>query len=664
MVAAVSLDESQYTDCTWFLAKARGRKADEFLTGLTEEMRRNQGTLHENTRKCIAIYQWGGDARNLEDTDDPQLEETCNAYNAAQNVIETTHAKVCKSRILPMPLTSGGGYLERDQAKQLGKAIEGEFDENDVDSIKEDVVMDALVTAHGAGAAKVYAKNGRVIIQHIPIEDVWFDAAETRYRKPRCCYHVMPHDKFVVLEDYGKDDPDLEGTVEERRRAIMRAASHATARQTISIHAGGPCQIEVIEAWHLPSGECEEEEYADEGGETRKRAKHDGRHVIAIAGCTLVDEPWDGEAFPIEFYVPRKRRRSIWGLSMMFDLVAPQREYEKLTLKIQSAHQKMGVSQWAAPRTALVNARELVAGTTAQGALLEFDGQVPPIQLTPEPVSPGTYQYKDSIPRDMMQAKGISQLSAQSQLPAGLQQASGKALQVFEDFEAERLLVYHRELERFIVRLSWRVVECAMAIVAADPSATVRYSRGKGGVERLKWADVLPKDKADLVLRVFPVSQLSKQPSARFAQLQELLNAGAITIEQFKRLYEMPDIEAENQLDTADTDIIDRNMDIMVTTGRYLSPEPFDDLPLLIKRAGKMINLCRAQEVPDTRIQLLRDYIEDAKGLQETMAEAERKKQAEANAKAAAAMPPPPMGGPPGMAPPGMPPQGMPPMAA
>ncbi len=357
--------------------------------------------------------------------------------------------------------------------------------------------------------------------------------------------------------------------------------------------------------------------------------------------------------------MPRKRRRSIWGLSMMFDLVASQREYEKLTKKIQSSHQKMGVAGYSAPKTANVNQREITSGTFGQCFVMEHEGQQGVTPLIIDPVPPGTYAYKESIPRDMMQSRGVSQLSAQSQLPAGMGQASGKALQVFEDFEAERLLIYHRELERWTVRLAWRVVDVAYTITADDPGATVRY-RGKGGWEPIKWKEVLPKDRGDLILKVFPVSQLSKQPSARFAQLQELLNAQAITIEQFKRLYEMPDLEAENQLDTADTDIIDRNMDIMITTGRYLSPEPFDDLDLLIKRAGKMINLCRAKEVPDARLKLLRDYIEDAKGLKEQMAADAAKKAAEA---AAAAVPP---GPPPGAPPMGAMPSdaGMPPMPA
>ena len=149
-------EQFTYGDCPWFLAHERKESPEKYLSGLVSEMRLRNGTLLQNTKRCMAIFQWGGDARDVEDDEDPDLEQTCNSYNAAKNVVETTHAKICKSRILPMPLTSGGGYLSRYEAKQLGKALEGEFDENQVDQIKEDVVMDALVTAHGAGAAKVF----------------------------------------------------------------------------------------------------------------------------------------------------------------------------------------------------------------------------------------------------------------------------------------------------------------------------------------------------------------------------------------------------------------------------------------------------------------------------------------------------------------------------
>ena len=648
MSAAVSYAEEITIDCTWWNASERERDPAEILVGLMNTMKRRSGSLVENTKKCIAIFQWGGDCKQVSEDQDPLLEETVLAFNAAQNVVETVHAKVCKSRILPMALTQGGGprgggYLARHRAKQLSRAIEGEFDENNVDEIKEDVVMDALVTAHGSGVAKVIDGGDRVRIEFVPVEDVTFDAAETRYRRPTCCYHEQRVDKFRLLAEYGQDDPDLFGDVEKRRRAILKAGTEPNGARARTTDAEGEAhQVTVYEAWHLPSGGASDDEEqtaeSEEGEpESKRRRKTDGRHVIAIDGCTLVDEPWDEDYFPFAFYTPRRRRRSVWGLSLMFGLVGPQREYEKLTKKCQSWHQKSALSGLIAPKTAKVNPREIQGGILGGGFIAEYEGQVPPQPFVVDPVPPGMYAYKESLPRDMMQSNGISSLSAQSQVPAGLQQASGKALQVFEDFEAERLLMYHRELERWTIQLSWLVVHTAKRIADRNGDYKVRY-RGKRAVEQIAWKDVLA-DKEDFVLKVFPVSMLSKQPSAKFAQLQEMLNAGAITVEQFKRLYELPDLEAENELDTADTDIIDRNLDIIVTTGRYLSPEPFDNLQLIIERAGKFYNLCRQYDVPDDRLTLVSNFIIDAKALLD--------QQAANDAANAAAMGPPPVGPPP-----------------
>lgn len=644
-----------HDDNTWFLAGARGLKAGPRLVALCDLMANDQSTLLANTKKCIAIFQWGGDARACEPGDHFPIEDNLVAFNQAKNTVETVHAKVCKAEIAPMPLTNGGGYLARQRAKELGKAIEGVLAENNVDTHEREAMLDALSTDHGAGAVKLVECDDRIEISHIPIEDVWYDAAEVRQGRPRCCYHVPEdgEDIYVVLEQFACDDdayPGLVGTAESRRRAIIAAGQNPAPWRTSK--SGGAHRIDIYEAWHRPSGRVEEaeEEYEDEEtGEKKSRrvVRHDGRHVVAVRGeeGTLIDEPWDGEGgFPIYMIVPRRRRRHVLGMSIMRDLIAPQREYEKLTKKIQSAHQKMGVSGWHTAAGAELNVREITAGTFGQAFVVETNSQTPPTPLVPEPVAAGTYAYKDSIPRDMNERNGVSTLATSSQLPAGMQQASGKALQTFEDFEDVRLMPYHRAREDFKIALSWGIVCAAKRICDRTGSMKSRY-RGKHGLETIDWKEVLI-DKEDLDLRVFPVSELSKQPAAKFAQLTEMLQNGAITIEQFKRLFQIPDLESELDIDTATTDIIDRNLDLMVVKGRYIAVEPIDDPDLILQRAGKFYQLCRQQEVPENRLKLLRDYMQDAKNMK---------------AKLQAAQPPPPMTGPPGMTPPAGPLPGMPP---
>jgi hypothetical protein len=628
-----------HDDECWFLCGARGKPAGPRLVALCEEIQRDQQTLIANTNMCMSVFQYGGGARNIDPEEHVSIDDETLTYNAAQNAVETVFAKIVKNKIALMPLTAGGGPLARHRAKEMEKAIEGVFADNNGEELEENVILDSLVTDHGAGACIVEDGRDRTYIRHVAVEDVWFDKAETRMGRPSCCFYVPKDgiDKFSAIEilanpadDDEKGRPGFVGTAAERREKIIKAASKPSSWRTAS---AGSYRVDIYEAWHPPTmrEECEEdEEYEDEEtGErrTRKRTvvKHDGRHVIAVHGedGTLLDEPWDEPEWPILLCVPRRRRRHVFGLSLMRGLLAPQREYERGTTKIQFMHQKMGLSGFMGPNTANINVREITAGQKGAGFFVGYDTAegAPPIQqLQPQPVEPSTYAYVDSIPRNMLERHGISTLAAASQLPAGLQQASGKALQVFEDFEDVRLLPYHRARERFRVALAWLIIKSARRIVERTGGYKVSY-RGKKGLEPVDWKDLMDliKDKDSFVLTVFPVSALSKNPAAKFAQLTEMLNAGAINIEQFKRLFELPDLEAENELDTADTDILDRNMDIMVTTGRYIGPEGFDNLDLLISRAGKYINLLRQKDVPDGRIKLIRDYIEDAKGLKESI---------------------------------------------
>ncbi len=656
-------DNDVYTDATWFLAHRQGAPAGPRLIQLCREMARRQNQLIENTEKCMAVFEYGGEAIRLQPGDPFPIEEQLLTFNRAQNIVETAYSKIIKSQISIMVLSEGGGYLQQARSKEASNAIEGVLEANEFEEVEEDVIIDELVSDHGGGAVLVTEECDEVKIRHVPVEDVWFDEAEVRHRTPRSMY-VVPKggmDKFVACEMLASDDPDkipagAVGTPETRRAAILSAANRPESWRRSVGEASIKSRVDIFESWHLPSGPVEDEEYEEdeeydnEDGERmvrsvkKTRPKHDGRHVVAVDGTdgTLIDEPWDGKGgFPVLLSVPRRRRRTIWGLSLMRDLIAPQREYEKLSIKIQDAHQKMGMSGFIAPKSANINVRELTTGTFGSGFLLEFDGQQGPVPLVTDPVAASTYGYREGIGREMGEVKGISSLATASQIPGGLQQASGKALQVFDDFEDVRLLPYHRERERFRVRLSWLVVHAARRIVERKGSYKTTY-RGKHGIEKVDWKDLL-EDAKDFVIRVFPVSALSKQPAAKFAQLTELLNAGAITVEQFRRLFELPDLEAENQLDMADYDIISKSLDTMVIKGKYVTPLPFDDFELAIKLASKFANLCRLRDVPEDRIKLVVDWIEDVKSLRD-------------QAKAAA-MPPPMMPAP------GMPPMGSDPMA-
>lgn len=637
-------------DRAWWLAKERGEDPHVALWPLCQQIKQKLGTLTDNTQKLMSVYQFGyKDGVGYHDGAHPQLTDTVLAYNHAQNAIHTVHSRITAQQIALMPLTESGSHVQRKRARQLGKALDGELEESNRTKLDYNVTLDYLVTDHGYGAAYVYTHFGRVRVESVPAEEVYDDPAEVRYGEPRCRYRRWLIDRYVAMEKYGTPPPKGEedpyyGSWKERARAIEEApAAPIRPGEVADSHA----LIEIWVAWHLRSRPASDD-LAEDGSD-------DGYEAVVMQDATLDFRPWKRDRFPIVKCIPRPRPRSTCGMSMMRAIAPAQREHEKVTVGIQKSNNAVGTGIMAEKGAGLSEAEI----TNGKGTYLEVaDGYIGRVkEFNPAAVNPQTYQYRDGIAREMLESYGISRFSASSQVPAGLSQASGKALQVFEDQEDKGLRPFYVARDQFYVDLAWVIVDEVRDLVEHNPKYTAKHKGKSGRVELIPWKEIL-KDKNDFAITVFPVSLLSKSPAAKFAQLNELLAAQAITIQQFKRLFGLPDLEAENALDTADEDLIDSWIDAILLHGKMRSPESFNDLSLVVARCRKAYNLYSQDEyeIPEDRLKLLRQFIANAEAMDASRKELE----------AARNMPPAPPGPPMEPMPPdgGVPPGGGEPMPA
>lgn len=644
----------------WWSAWSRKDNPSDTLIPLVQELWSRSATLRDNTRRLMSIYQWGFRGSEGASPDvEPGLDTKRNAYNAARNAIQTKAAMLCKTKVLPRALTDGAGYLAQQQARKLSKAVEGEMTTNAWDSIKKKVVMDFLVTSHGAGAFHVYSTRGktqRIRIDHVPIEELLFDDTETRYGDPPCMYRKTRMDRFRVLAEYGGADDDLYGSREDRRRMILTAPSSSREGEG-GKRVGGIDQIDVYEAWRKCTEDRDDYDDEDTDATDDDSVYSRGRHVIALASGTLVDEPFLRPRFPIYVAAPLKRFRAFFGLGDMSELAPSQREYEAVTEDIQNAHSRMGTSGWMVPENCDIDEREIANG---RALVLKYTGNNPPQPFVAQPIHPDTYSYQQSIPRDMMTARGISLLSATSQLPAGMAQASGIALQTYENYESTRMMFEEQEIDELHVQLAWMVYDEARAIAADNDTGYASRYRGKDAIEDLDWKEI-EADRKKVIFAVAATNALAKSPAARLQQLGEMMDRGAISLDQYKRAIGSLDVDETLNIDTADEDIIYKNLDLVYLKGRDIMPEGFDNLAKVVAIGGKYYNLRRADDDADEKgLERIRQFIAAAKALDE------QQKAASAPPPMPAPMPggPPPMGPPPGASPMMPPMNGAPPMAA
>jgi hypothetical protein len=576
----------------WWLADQFGKDPHDILYPYIQQQLGNQAGRYENMRRLIAAYERGSKFRWREETDDTVLTDKSLTFNHARNAVDTVHCKLFKGSITPSVLTVGGNALQRRRAKDLEEALHGELRKNKFDAIEEEMGVDALTCS--IGWCHILHGMPTLTIDWVPSEDVLFDPAETRQKKPpRFIARRFVMDKWVALEKWGKSDPNFYGTPKSRRDAIRKAKLLKT--YDVSRDVLGTL-IEVWAGYHSASG--------DDAG--------DGAYAVVIDGATLEFHEWNRDYIPLYPLVPHPRRRSLYGISLMGDFLPVQEEHDKLSLRIQKAHHRIGGTHILTPREAEVDQRDL---NNEQGTAIEFNGSAPgggPREFNPTPVNPSTYEYRNSIISEMYASHGIPTMTATGQVPEGMAGASGKALQTQEEAVAERLMIPLRARNRLWQAVSWGIVEEARCMVEDDPSYSVLHKGERGALKKIKWKDVL-LDRDEFVLDVPIINALSQNPSARFAQLTEMLKAGGIQVEQFRRLFGLPDIEAENDVDLADIEIIDKVMAEIVIEGKALQPEPFDYLKLIIQRGRKFYNMCRNKGVPDERLALLRDYLTRAK---------------------------------------------------
>lgn len=637
------------TDARWWL----DRKTKDDGTKVTDR------EPHETIFALLATYKPDRDRRRRIAVENAQaygislnrlgepltMSEDKLTYNAAENAVDTLVAKTSKTKVLPMAVTSGGTRELRRRTKRFNRFIEGLFAEQGVYKKDPQWVLDMLLFHCAIAQVHEGAPGEPIQIDRVMEFDCDVDEHDARDGDPRCFYRSHWVDKLVLAHAYRKDPHAVQAIQDYKFDA---QDNEETTRSTKSSD-----MIRVTDAWHLPSG----------------KGAGDGRWVQCIRSATLADEEFKDAKLPFVFMYRKRPVQGIWGQPLMSSLAPQQRSFDKITLRIDECHDLLGVPRLLCPRQANVDKSQL---DDMESSAIDYDGDKPPTEWNAQPITPDAYSYRTSIPTDMLKFIGLSEMSAMGNIPPGV--TAAKALQMSADVESERLGPMWNCREDFY---------CDLTILALD--AARRKAKSSGGYV-VKTADRRIMESIDIndidigpdeyEIQVFPTSLLSKTPSAKYDQLSEMRQRGDIDEDEFRHLLDMPDLDAENDLETSAVDILDMVIDSMLVDGVPCSAEAFDDWGLIVSRGAKAYNLERVRaatlkgkDLRESRRNLgyLRDYIVSAQNFMKPPAPDPMAMPSDPNAVSGVG-PPAPMGavgpgGAPMGAPPVVPGAGIPPMA-
>lgn len=510
------------------------------------------------------------------------------AFNIIKSVCDTISARIAKNKPRPQFLSKGGDWTLQQRAKRLSKFCEGVFHMADVWATAAKCFLDA--TIFGAGFAHVYHDGGRIYVDRVFPDEIIVDLQEARYGEPRQIHRVRTMPAEVVAGLY----PD--------KRKKIESAPEAGDDLTHNKDSETAALITLVESWHLPSAP----------------GANDGRHTICVETATLLDEEYTKEFFPIAKIEWGPPVLGYWPIGLAQEITPIQRECNHLLRRIQEAMQRLAVP-WIFVKKGSQVVKEHLNNMIA--GVIEWTGDTPPNVSAHATVHPEVFNHLDRLYQRAYELAGVSQMSATGKKPAGLD--SGAALREYNDIETERFAMKALAYEDFHMDITRLIVEAARDAFGPkdaednareDIEVMAQVGRRNKFVESIRWSEVSMDDDA-YELQVFPTNLLPTQPAGRLQQVKELQADGFISPEMAASLLDFPDVEAVMSLKTAPIDDMKATIERMLRDGEYFPPEPFQNLALGMELVTGAYLRGRLEGVPEDKLDLLRQWLMDAKDL-------------------------------------------------
>lgn len=494
------------------------------------------------------------------------------SYNVVQSGIDTATSKIAKNKPKPFFLTNGGNHDQQKKAKKLNKFIEGVFYEQKAYDKGPIAFRDGGVW--GDGILHVFAEHGRIKWERVLPHELIVDELEALAGDPRSQHRVRAVDRGLLMELYPK------------KAEVIRGAKEA-AHELRSMLPNVADLVTVRESWHLPSGPEAE----------------DGKHIITIDGHALTEmEDYKKQRFPFARFQYCPRLCGYWSQGAAEQVQGIQLEINALRAVVQKATKLSGAHYWLIENGSKV-AKSII--TNAIGSIIPYTGPNKPEVVTPPIIPQEIYQQIAALKQDAYEQMGISQLSAASAKPAGLN--SGAALREYNDIESDRFQTIGHSYESFMLDLAALSISVAKDIAEEEGDYEVKTPAGRF-LRSIKWNDVA-LDEADYVMQCFPVSSLPNEPAGRLQTVQELVQAGAIPQSMLAKLMQFPDLEQYESLANAMEDRLEELFDAMVDEGEYSPPEPWFDPRRARELALQYILRGETQDLADERLEMLHTFL-------------------------------------------------------
>lgn len=280
--------------------------------------------------------------------------------------------------------------------------------------------------------------------------------------------------------------------------------------------------------------------------------------AVTVNGVLEKDEVYKGGCIPFVFMHYCDPIHGTSSQSIVDMLNSIQLEIDTLMAKINDASQLNPANTYFVPEQSDIKVTQLsdrTGNVVKYRATPNMTGS--PVTVATPPFIDGQYiQLLNELKQSAYELVGISQLSAMSAKPSGLD--SGIALSTMENIESDR---FETQLNQVIQAY----VEIAKICIAVFPEDETILPESNMHIS-VSWRDIVEESKK-MIIQFSAADSLSKDPSTKLQQLQQLAMSGIIPAARIAQFMELPDIQggygmannAVNAVLTVINDCIDNN---------------------------------------------------------------------------------------------------------
>jgi len=496
--------------------------------------------------------------------------------NVVYSCIDTITSTMTQDNPTPVWIPDASRYRERLIAEQVNNFIQGEFYRCKAYPLGAQAFRDSGIL--GNGFVKVVEKDKKAFLERTLETELLTDFNDAYYGHPRGIIHTKLCDRGVLADMFPK--------AEEQIFASQGGTVDSSPQSTDTISD----QIIIAEGWHLPSGE----------------GAKDGRHSFVCSEGVIEDETWEFDYFPFEKQDYNQNTVGYFSQGLAEILFPTQMEIYKMLIIASQSIEMTGV-----PKIIISELSKVLE--TAFNNNISSIIKVKTMAEAPQFVNATSnnaeiYEYIKWLIENAYQISGISSLSANGSKPAGLN--SGEAQREYMNIQSTRFSAMQKRYQNFYPGLASKVLDKAGQLHKKYGKYGTIYV-GPDGTREIDFAE-LKLLKNTNVIRCYEESSLPKDPVGRQSKLSEMLAAGEISNQEFRRLSRLPDLEQSDQLAVALEERVLHDLDLIVEKGEkgYFRPDEFilDPTDIASKIVVQTYNKYVITDLEEEKLQLITDY--------------------------------------------------------